>query len=90
MLIKLSIFGGRSTHTHMFLHVFAVFETTQSWILQVVWRQNLRNLTAGGSSMMICEKLRRCISYHLIIYYLIGGLEHFLFSPIVGRMIQFD
>ena len=31
-----------------------------------------------------------CINVYNIYIYLVGGLEHFLFSPIVGIMIQSD
>ena len=29
-------------------------------------------------------------TYYIMYLYLVGGLEHFLFSPIVGMMIQSD
>ena len=84
--VKLSIFWGRSTHTH----VFACFCG--------VWNYSVVH-TAGGVAPKPEEFNRRWIIYddlweieemHLIIYDLIGGLEHLLFSPVVGRMIQSD
>ena len=32
----------------------------------------------------------RYIYLHLVDFYLVGGFKYFLFSPLLGEMIQFD